>query len=125
MYAGFGQAADFQTLPADTDVIIPSGTPLYVVDDTGDKRVVLWDTLTTKFGEPVDVVYEEAPVAVLEPVTTEPTPIVVNMPAAEGVAKSEDTTPWYKTPAFIGGVASVLVFSLVAFMQSRAEAKIK
>ena len=125
MYASFGQAADYQTLPVDTEVVVPTGTPLFVVQRAADadgtdpvavarRRAVMQDTFTVRLTEPVDVLFaEEAPLAPM------PTPTVVE------VAKSETESAWYKSPAFVGGVLSVLAFSVIAYLQSRAESKLK
>lgn len=124
MYASFGQASDYQTLPADTGVVVPAGTPLFVqlaadadVTDpvvAARRRAVMQDTFTVRLTEPVDVLFAEEALP-----TPAPTPTVVE------VAKSETESAWYKSPAFVGGVLSVLTFSAIAYLQSRAESKLK
>lgn len=131
MYAGFGQA-DYQTLPEGTEVLVPAGTPLFVqlaadaVDVTDTpveverRRAVVQDTFVLRLPEPVDVLYEEE--AAVTPAPAMPT-VVVQAPAVSKESETEE--PWYKTPAFVGGVLSVLAFSAIAFLQSRAQEKIK
>lgn len=112
MYTGFGQL-DYETLPADAEVIVPTGTPLvyWTGEDTDIERrtILTQDTFAIRLPEPVDVRYQ----------SEEPEPVPVEVP------KTGTDVPWYKTPQFIGGVLSVLAFSAVAFLQSRAEAKVK
>lgn len=129
MYASLDPALDFQTLPVDAEVVVPSGTALYVMpepggtDPPGLRRVVSQDTFTIPLAEPVDVVFaEELEEAEKDAELPPPAPIQLIAPMTE---KSDDDTPWYKTPAFIGGVMSVLVFTGIAYLQSRAESKLK
>lgn len=122
---GFGQVVTgLQTLPDGTRVTLPTGTPIYIqvsTDIPGEtepvtetRRVLLQDMTSVELGEPVDVLFEP------EPEVT-PTPAVTTA----GETKEEEETPWYKSPAFVGGVLSVLAFSAIAYLQSRAEGKLK
>lgn len=128
MYASFGQ--DYQTLPSGIDVLVPAGTPLFVqtgadATDTsagsGWRRAVIQDTFHVVLPEPVDALYEEAPAPAPAPAAV-PTVVVQ---AADATKEDTEARAWYKSPAFVGGVLSVLAFSVVAFLQSRVEAKIK
>ncbi len=124
---GFGQVVTgLQTLPDGTRVTLPTGTPIYILVSTDipgetepvteTRRVLLQDMTSVELAEPVDVLFEPEPAAV------SPTPATA---AAAVETKGEEETPWYKSPAFVGGVLSVLAFSAIAYLQSRAEAKIK
>ena len=104
MYASLAQTLDFQMLPVDTEVVIPSGTALYVASELEDvdvdvdsrllRRVVAQDTFTIPLTEPVDVVFAEE-LEEEEKVVTSPssTPIQLIAPVT---AKADDDTPWYR-----------------------------